>query len=285
MRGVSGTRLRFDFTATRGRDAVPWVECYPGDDVVDIIGSDSYDQPEGASFGRFVDEPYGLREHARFAAEHGKPMSFPEWGLFRNSDNPEYIRGMYEWMASHNVIYQTITDYCPHGVWRCSENPRSSGVYRELFGGKGAGAPVPAPSVSTPPPGPPPQSPPPGPVPPDSGPSDSGPPVPDGGQDPSGAGPDEGGPAAPPRPETPVPPPSPGPVPEHPGSEPSVPRPASPEVTAESSASVPVRSNAPAVPAPARPSASASARRESLAATSKARLTGSSGGTRAPVPG
>lgn len=258
MRAVPGTRLRFDFTASRGPDAVPWVDCYPGDDVVDIIGSDSYDQPEGGSFERYVAEPYGLEAHARFAALHGKPMSFPEWGLFRNSDNPEYIQGMYAWMVSHNVIYQTITDYCPHGVWSCDDNPRSSTAYRELFGGKGEGAVVPAPSVSvspsvsppgapSSPPGVPPVSPPPAPA-----------------------------PAAPPAP-APAPAPTPDKVPARP--------PASSEVTADSTASVPDRSNAPAVPAPARPSASATRGRASLNATAEASSSGSSGGTSAPVPG
>ncbi|WP_395106476.1 glycoside hydrolase family 26 protein [Actinomadura sp. SCN-SB] len=140
MRGVQGARFRFDFTFTRGRDAVPWADCYPGDDVVDIIGSDSYDQPKGATFEQHVREPFGLQAHAEFATRHGKPMSFPEWGLFRNSDNPDYIRGMHQWISSHNVLYQTITDYCPHGIWQCTANPRSAVAYRELFGKNSAGS-------------------------------------------------------------------------------------------------------------------------------------------------
>ncbi|NED56407.1 hypothetical protein G3I24_36680, partial [Micromonospora aurantiaca] len=57
MRSVPGAHFRFDFAPTRGRDAVPWTECYPGDDVVDIIGSDTYDQPPGKSFDDYVNEP------------------------------------------------------------------------------------------------------------------------------------------------------------------------------------------------------------------------------------
>ncbi|MFE4639841.1 glycosyl hydrolase, partial [Streptomyces sp. NPDC056730] len=45
MRAVPGQKFRFDFAPNRGRDAIPWTECYPGDDVVDIMGMDSYDQP------------------------------------------------------------------------------------------------------------------------------------------------------------------------------------------------------------------------------------------------
>jgi hypothetical protein len=143
MRAVRGARFRFDFAPTRGSDAIPWTECYPGDDAVDIIGSDTYDQPPGKTFDDYVNQPYGLRAQAAFAAAHGKPISFPEWGLFRNSDNPEYVKGMHDWIMSHDVVYQSITDYCPHGVWSCGAHPRSSAAYRELFGGVTAPPPTP----------------------------------------------------------------------------------------------------------------------------------------------
>ncbi|MFJ4691021.1 glycoside hydrolase family 26 protein [Streptomyces sp. NPDC088766] len=130
MRSVPGQRFRFEFTPSRGRDAVPWTDCYPGDAHVDIVGMDAYDQPAGMSFAEQVAEPYGLAAHVRFAAEHGKPVSYPEWGLFRNGDNAAYVRGMLGWFARQRPLYQTITDYCPHGVWRCRDNPRASAVYR-----------------------------------------------------------------------------------------------------------------------------------------------------------
>ncbi|MGD9484397.1 glycosyl hydrolase [Streptomyces sp. TRM70308] len=137
MRAVPGQRFRFDFAPNRGRDAVPWPECYPGDDVVDVIGMDSYDQPPGEDFRDHVEQPYGLRHHVEFAAARGKPVSYPEWGLFRNGDNPEYVRGMLAWFAEHRPLYQTITDYCPHGVWQCEDNPRSAAVYRETLAQRG----------------------------------------------------------------------------------------------------------------------------------------------------
>ncbi|MEV8364825.1 glycosyl hydrolase [Streptomyces niveus] len=144
MRAVPGQKFRFDFAPNRGRDAIAWTECYPGDDVVDIVGMDSYDQPPGRTFDEQVNEPFGLRQHVDFAAEHGKVISYPEWGLFRNGDNPEYMRGMLKWFKAHRPLYQTLTDYCPHGVWQCYQNPRSSKVFRTtLYGLK----PEPKPSV------------------------------------------------------------------------------------------------------------------------------------------
>ncbi|WSL80831.1 glycosyl hydrolase [Kitasatospora sp. NBC_01266] len=147
MRSVPGQRFRFDFTPNRGRDAIAWTKCYPGDDVVDVIGTDSYDQPAGATFDQYVHEPYGLEDQVEFAAKRGKPVSYPEWGLFRNGDNPEFVRRMVEWMRTHDTLYQTVTDYCPHGFWECRSNPRSSSVYRQLMSGsQSAATPTPTPA-------------------------------------------------------------------------------------------------------------------------------------------
>ncbi|MFI9581217.1 glycoside hydrolase family 26 protein [Streptomyces sp. NPDC052236] len=147
MRSVPGQRFRFDFAPKRGVNAIPWTECYPGDEVVDIIGMDSYDQPPGETFDEQVTAPYGLRRQVEFAAAHKKAISYPEWGLFRNGDNSEYMRRMLEWMDRHRPLYQTITDYCPHGVWQCEDNPESAEVFRsELFGDRD---PVPKPAELT----------------------------------------------------------------------------------------------------------------------------------------
>ncbi|MEU6814935.1 glycosyl hydrolase [Streptomyces sp. NPDC046860] len=153
MRAVPGQRFRFDFAPSRGRDAVPWTECYPGDDTVDIIGMDSYDQPAGMSFDEQITQPYGLQAHVDFAKAHGKPVSYPEWGLFRNGDNPEYMRRMLAWMDEHKPLYNTLTDYCPHGVWQCPTNPRAARVYRSTLYGR-TDQPTPTPTPTTPSPTP-----------------------------------------------------------------------------------------------------------------------------------
>ncbi|MEU1267094.1 glycosyl hydrolase [Streptomyces sp. NPDC005799] len=152
MRSVPGQKFRFDFAPTRGRDAIPWTQCYPGDDTVDIIGMDSYDQPSGLSFDEQVKEPYGLQAHVDFARSHGKPISYPEWGLFRNGDNAEYMKRMLAWMDEHKPLYNTLTDYCPHGVFECGQNPRSSAVYRSVLFGRtdDEATPTPQPTEPTP---------------------------------------------------------------------------------------------------------------------------------------
>ena len=141
MRSVAGQAFRFDFAPVRGRQAVAWPECYPGDAVVDIIGMDSYDMEPGESFTDYVHQPYGLQAQASFAEARGKPMSYPEWGLFERGDNGDYVRAMHQWATTHNVAYQSITDYCPHGVFRCSDNTTSREIYRQLFGATWSGSP------------------------------------------------------------------------------------------------------------------------------------------------
>ncbi|THA23846.1 glycosyl hydrolase family 26 [Streptomyces sp. RKND-216] len=133
MRSVPGQDFEFDFAPARGEDAIAWTKCYPGDPYVDIIGMDSYDQPPGTSFREQVNQPYGLKKQVEFAREHDKEISYPEWGLFRDGDNPEYMRKMLEWIRRHDPEYHTITDYCPHGVMQCGTNPESSDVFRELM--------------------------------------------------------------------------------------------------------------------------------------------------------
>lgn len=150
MRSVPGQQFRFDFAPSRGSDAYPWTECYPGDDFVDIIGMDTYDQPEGQSFEAQVNEPHGLQAQVDFAREHGKAISYPEWGLFRNGDNPEYVRRMLDWFDRHKPLYQTLTDYCPHGVWQCPENPASAETFRAALFARSGGTPSGRPAPPTP---------------------------------------------------------------------------------------------------------------------------------------
>ena len=161
MRAVPRQKFRFDFAPNRGEDDIGWTKCYPGDDVVDIVGMDSYDQPPGENFADMVNQPYGLRQQVDFAAAHRKPISYPEWGLFRNGDNPAYMRGMLRWIDRHRPVYQTITDYCPHGVWQCRNNPESSAVFRDWLSARPQAAgqfaraarPSPGPSSAPRPPG------------------------------------------------------------------------------------------------------------------------------------
>ncbi|MER6779140.1 MULTISPECIES: glycosyl hydrolase [unclassified Streptomyces] len=150
MRSVPGQQFKFDFAPNRGSDAIGWTKCYPGDDVVDVVGMDSYDQAPGKTFDEMVSQPYGLQQHVDFAKAHGKEISYPEWGLFRHGDNPVYVQRMLKWIEQHKPLYHTITDYCPHGVWQCKQNPRSAKAFRAALAPERPDPVVPTPVVPTP---------------------------------------------------------------------------------------------------------------------------------------
>ncbi|MEU4354980.1 glycoside hydrolase family 26 protein [Streptomyces virginiae] len=150
MRAVPGQKFKFDFAPNRGTDAIGWTKCYPGDDFVDIIGMDSYDQGPGQTFDDQISQPYGLQKHVDFARAHHKPISYPEWGLFRRGDNPEYVRRMLRWIEQNKPLYHTITDYCPHGVWQCKQNPQSTKAFRAALTPEVPGPVIPTPVVPTP---------------------------------------------------------------------------------------------------------------------------------------
>ena len=124
MRSVPGARFRFDWNPTLGWQQIPPDKVYPGDDYVDIIGLDVYNQtwektattPE-LRWRDLMDRSYGLRWHADFARQHGKPMSFAEWGTGTRADghgggdDPLFVRNMTEWIKEHDVLYHGYWDY------------------------------------------------------------------------------------------------------------------------------------------------------------------------------
>jgi len=122
MRGVAGARFRFDWTAAIIDG--PTVAAYPGDDVVDVIGLDVYNEswPRIADpaqrWAHLLHQPAGLVWHRDFANARGKPRSFPEWGTgtrpdgHGGGDDPVFVRNMLAWMAGGGPIaYDCYWDY------------------------------------------------------------------------------------------------------------------------------------------------------------------------------
>lgn len=101
--------VRFDWCPLRGNLNADVEACWPGDDAVDVMGLDAYDTapPNTGDRWRFQrDGRYGLAWHRQFARAHGKPVSFPEWGItvrpndrLGGGDNPAYISNMLAWIA------------------------------------------------------------------------------------------------------------------------------------------------------------------------------------------
>jgi hypothetical protein len=117
--------LRFDWNPSIGVwPTFDLTQAYPGDAYVDDIGLDVYDQSWISAYrdpqARWVDflrQTYGLSWQRSFARSHGKPVSFPEWGVTTRSDghgggdDPYYVEQMASWIAAGNTAYAIYFDY------------------------------------------------------------------------------------------------------------------------------------------------------------------------------
>jgi beta-mannanase len=124
MRGVPGANFSFDWAPTLSAGGPDPALAYPGDAYVSDIGLDVYDWNESpgagpvARWSALVDNGYGLAWQANFAAAHGKPIAFPEWGLSDNQYSPTvsggddamFVQNMYAWFAGHHVAFENYFD-------------------------------------------------------------------------------------------------------------------------------------------------------------------------------
>ena len=157
VRAVQGANFRFDWSPNGGSSYVAEGKrrlrastAYPGDAYVDYIGLDVFDQswaPHGADpFKRWrelMTQTDGLLWHARFAAAHGKPMTFPEWGLVKRSDgrgggdNPSFVTNMHYWFQTHPVAYHLYFESRdPNGEYGVfsGEFPEAAKQFISIFG-------------------------------------------------------------------------------------------------------------------------------------------------------
>lgn len=128
----------------------PFTALYPGDDVVDIIGLDAYDNAWGrvvdaASWQHFRLQDGGLDRWYAFAQSRGKKMSVPEWGLDKagGGDNPYFIQSMHDWFAGHasglayEAYFNEPYDYIASALdGPEQQNPRSAALYAKLWGNR-----------------------------------------------------------------------------------------------------------------------------------------------------
>ena len=140
MRTVPDTGgLRFCWNPTLGDQDFPADEAWPGDDFVDYVGVDVYDEtwnadtypwPEDASDAEIAERqakvweewilhsPRGLNFWTAFAQRHKKPLAIPEWGLNHRDDghggrdNPHFIEQMHAFILepANNVAFHCYFD-------------------------------------------------------------------------------------------------------------------------------------------------------------------------------
>jgi hypothetical protein len=150
MRAEEGAAFQFDWTTSAGPTAINPEEVYPGDEYVDIIGLDAYDyvsdraviDPE-SRWTVIRTQDFGLEWHRDFAEARGKPLSFPEWGVWERpdggggGDNPLYIERMHSWFQEVDPAYHAYFEHRgepgEHEL-QSGQFPRAAARFKELFG-------------------------------------------------------------------------------------------------------------------------------------------------------
>lgn len=124
MKSVPGAAFLFDWCVAQGYQQIPAPNVYPGDEYVDVIGYDFYNQiwlkqqptPE-ERWHQLVTQAYGLNWLNDFATRHDKPISIPEWATgtrpdgHGGDDDDYFVNNMAEWIRQHNVAYHAYWDY------------------------------------------------------------------------------------------------------------------------------------------------------------------------------
>jgi hypothetical protein len=107
--------------------AFPYMETYPGDDVVDLWGLHQYDNnTRGIVFADYV----------AAAALRGKKVGVGEWGLRINGDNPAYVRRMFEQFraSAANLAYESYFNRrAEHRLYPTTAYPLSAQAYLDLW--------------------------------------------------------------------------------------------------------------------------------------------------------
>ncbi len=147
FRSVSN-RFVFEWTPNVGPVDMNPETAYPGDKYVDVVGVDIYYNTRWDStdahkaFDYFVGEPFGLQWQQDFAAAHGKPTAIAEWGI--NSDSPEYVSLMADWVADHDMVYQNYweSNASFQGKLSASQYPHAAAMFQQRFGTAASRGPI-----------------------------------------------------------------------------------------------------------------------------------------------
>ncbi|MCK9923538.1 beta-mannanase [Frankia sp. AgPm24] len=159
IRSTSPTvRIDWNLNAHGSTTPVGAFDLYPGDQYVDVIGVDSYDQyppsPTAAAFDDQCNGDAGLCQVITFARTHNKLFSVPEWGVVSQQgskagrsgaaggDNPVYVQKMYDTFY-HNadiLAYEAYfsdaeSDNVRSSLVNPNLNPASAVTYQRLWGG------------------------------------------------------------------------------------------------------------------------------------------------------
>lgn len=150
MRSIPGQKFKFEWTPGHGLHKIAPPKVYPGDDYVDIIGMDVYDEiwnesmrDPVARWAYYRDQPFGLAWHRDFAAAHRKPLAYSEWGVgtrpdgHGSGDDPYFVQQMAAWIATVKPLYHNYWDD-PSPTYDAELSsgrfPRAAAAFQQAFG-------------------------------------------------------------------------------------------------------------------------------------------------------
>jgi hypothetical protein len=153
LRSVPGQHFVMVWNPSTNAGNVAPQDLWPGDDVVDRVGLDVYNQswrkqdgdPKVRWQGQLTAN-YGLNWVASFAAAHHKSIVIPEWGTGTRpdghgwGDDALFIHNMAAWMRAHHVTFQgywdfTASDY--DATMSAGKFPGTLAAYKGEFGRSG----------------------------------------------------------------------------------------------------------------------------------------------------
>ncbi|MBO9710954.1 MAG: hypothetical protein J7521_22350 [Caulobacter sp.] len=149
FRTYPGSCFSISWNITVGAKDADLAAAYPGDDYVDTIGGDFYneiwtdiDKDPVKRWSYMLTRPYGLNWMRDFAAQHDKPLSFPEWGTgtrpdgHGGGDDPYFVGQMATWMKQNNVAYAGYWDYPAsdyNALLSTNLRPNAAKAFQEAF--------------------------------------------------------------------------------------------------------------------------------------------------------
>jgi hypothetical protein len=172
VRGVAGAAFDVNWNVNNGYNPYDAVTYWPGDAYVDSVGVDAYDL-DGTVYKtklyrsakcteqcrQVVQQtawdqvifggPRGLGFWTLFAADHKKPFSLPEWGLWDRSDgtggadDPFFVAEMHHFITQH----RNNVEFAAHFNFNSTQGqhnlpgsfPMAARDFKKLFGPQGPG--------------------------------------------------------------------------------------------------------------------------------------------------
>lgn len=139
--------LRFDLTYAVGPSgyASTFASLYPGDSYVDIVGLNIYDvwwnhaATPTDRWNHTLTQSMGINSFKSFAASHAKPVSYPEWGLYKTGDSANGGGdSVYFIDKMHDLVQGSVYQAYFNESWgggTLDNFPKGKAEYKLKFGG------------------------------------------------------------------------------------------------------------------------------------------------------